>query len=77
MAVREMYELIVTEGYNGKTSGGKNGRQLHGYLRTKSLARLSPGDTLARSVFRDSMTVFFKKVGATEFVGITRVAEQT
>ena len=74
MAVREMYELIATEGLRRKKLGRKNGRQLLGYLKTKPLARLSPGDILARLVFQDSVTVFFKKIGASEFVEITRVS---
>jgi hypothetical protein len=77
MAVREIYELIATEGVRQINLGRKNGRQLYRYLRTKPLARLSPGDVLARLVLQESVTVFFKKIGAREFVVITRVAEQT
>ncbi len=75
MAVREMYELIVTEGLQRKNLGRKNVKQLYGYLTTKPLPRLSPGDVLARLLFQDSVTVFFKKFGAKEFVVINRVAQ--
>jgi hypothetical protein len=75
MAAREMYELIVTEGFRRKNLSRKNGRQL--YLRTQPLARPSPGDILARLRFQDSITVFFKRLGTREFVVINRVAERT
>ena len=74
MAVREMYQLIATEGARRKNLGKKSGSQLYGYLKTKPLARLSPGDILARLLFKDSVTVFFKKIGAREFVEITRLS---
>jgi hypothetical protein len=73
MAAREMYELIATHGERRKELGRKNLRQLYGYLKTQPLARLAPGDILARLLFRDSVRVFFKKVGAREFLEITRV----
>jgi hypothetical protein len=77
MAVRETYELIATEGEQRKNLGRKTGRQLYGYLRTKPLARLSPGNILARLLFQDSVTVFFKKLGAREFLVINRVDDTT
>jgi hypothetical protein len=74
MAVREMYELIETHGERRKELGRKNLKQLYTYLRTQPLARLAPGDILARLLFRNSVTVFFKRVGAREFLEITRVS---
>jgi len=43
----------------------------------KIVVPASPGavaDILARLLFRNSVTVFFKKVGAREFLEITRVS---